>query len=102
MVCFTDREIRMIMNDMEEETQSLGYAPLKIEELSQNLQEACFSANWKTLMPVQAHSLPYTLKGYDVMVQSQTGSGKTGAAAISSVVISSRDRFPSLALLFFR
>lgn len=62
MVCFTDREIRMIMNDMEEETQSLGYAPLKIEELSQNLQEACFSANWKTLMPVQAHSLPYTLK----------------------------------------
>ena len=22
MVCFTDREIRMIMNDMEEETQS--------------------------------------------------------------------------------
>lgn len=79
MVCFTDRKIRMIMNDMEEETQSLGYAPLKIEELSQNLQEACFSANWKTLMPVQAHSLPYTLKGYDVMVQSQTGSGKTGA-----------------------
>lgn len=54
-------------------------APLKFEELSENLREACLRASWKSLMPVQAHSLAYTLDGRDVMVQSRTGSGKTGA-----------------------
>lgn len=64
---------------MEENTAFNEYAPLKFEELTENLREACFRAGWKDLMPVQAHSLPYTLKGCDVMVQSRTGSGKTGA-----------------------
>lgn len=64
---------------MEEDIELNEYAPIKFEELTKNLQEACFRAGWKDLMPVQAHSLPYTLKGCDVMVQSRTGSGKTGA-----------------------
>ena len=64
---------------MKENIAEIEYTPLKFEELTENLQEACMRADWKDLMPVQAHSLPYTLKGHDVMVQSRTGSGKTGA-----------------------
>ena len=30
-------------------------------------------------MPVQAKSIPYMLAGRDLMIQSRTGSGKTGA-----------------------
>ena len=30
-------------------------------------------------MPVQAKAIPYVLEGRDLMVQSRTGSGKTGA-----------------------
>ena len=63
---------------MKENIAEIEYTPLKFEELTENLQEACMRADWKDLMPVQAHSLPYTLKGHDVMVQSRTGSGKTG------------------------
>lgn len=64
---------------MEEKISLNEYAPLTFEELTENLRDACFRAGWKDLMPVQAHSLPYTLKSRDVMVQSRTGSGKTGA-----------------------
>lgn len=64
---------------MNENINEMEYDPLQFEELTENLQEACRRANWKDLMPVQAKSLPYTLKGCDVMVQSRTGSGKTGA-----------------------
>ena len=41
--------------------------------------EACGRIGWDKLMPVQAKSLPYLLAGRDLMVQSRTGSGKTGA-----------------------
>lgn len=64
---------------MKENNSEIEFTPLPFEELTKNLQEACSRANWKDLMPVQAKSLPYTLKGIDVMVQSRTGSGKTGA-----------------------
>ncbi len=57
----------------------INLEPIKLESLSQDLQNACHNANWKNLMPVQAHSLPYMLQGYDIMVQSRTGSGKTGS-----------------------
>ncbi len=64
---------------IKENNSEIEFTPLPFEELTKNLQEACSRANWKDLMPVQAKSLPYTLKGIDVMVQSRTGSGKTGA-----------------------
>ena len=34
---------------------------------------------WPGLMPVQAEGIPYILEGRDLIVQSRTGSGKTGA-----------------------
>ena len=39
---------------------------------------ACGRAGWTSLMPVQSLALPYLLEGRDIMVQSRTGSGKTG------------------------
>jgi len=53
--------------------------PLSLEDLSPLMRAACANAGWARLMPVQAYALPYLLAGRDLMVQSRTGSGKTGA-----------------------
>jgi ATP-dependent RNA helicase DeaD len=54
-------------------------AEISLEELPPELRTACENAGWKSLVPVQAKSIPYLLAGRDMMVQSRTGSGKTGA-----------------------
>ena len=51
---------------------------ISAEELTPEMRAACDRAGWKTLVPVQAKSIPYFLAGRDMMVQSRTGSGKTG------------------------
>lgn len=43
------------------------------------MQQAVDRAGWSTLTPVQARTIPYLRARRDVMVQAQTGSGKTGA-----------------------
>ncbi len=53
--------------------------PADLADLPPLLQQACANAGWRSLMPVQARALPYLLQGRDIMVQSRTGSGKTGA-----------------------
>jgi len=52
---------------------------IALEELAPEIREACSLAGWTDLTPVQAKSIPYMLAGKDMMVQSRTGSGKTGA-----------------------
>ena len=52
---------------------------ISFEELSEPLRAAANSAGWTTLMPVQRKAIPYMLANRDLMVQSRTGSGKTGA-----------------------
>lgn len=52
---------------------------VNLEELPQALRDAVASAGWSGLMPVQSLALPYLLAKEDIMVQSRTGSGKTGA-----------------------
>lgn len=52
---------------------------IRLEDLPPFMQDACARMGWSKLMPVQAHSLPYLLEGRDMMIQSRTGSGKTGA-----------------------
>ena len=54
-------------------------APATLVSLPQSLRDALARANWQNLMEVQAKALPYLLAGRDIMVQSRTGSGKTGA-----------------------
>lgn len=51
---------------------------MSLTDLPQLLQDACAKAGWASLMPVQSRALPYLLEGRDIMVQSRTGSGKTG------------------------
>ncbi len=50
-----------------------------LAELPPLLQEAVKRAGWTSLMPVQKKAVPYMRAGRDLMVQSRTGSGKTGA-----------------------
>lgn len=52
--------------------------PITLDELPEAIREACTRAGWNKLMPVQAHAIPYELARRDIMVQSRTGSGKTG------------------------
>ena len=52
---------------------------ITIEDLSPRMREAAGREGWTELMPVQAQAIPYILAGRDLMVQSRTGSGKTGA-----------------------
>ena len=50
-----------------------------MEELSEQVRKAAARAGWTHLMPVQAKAIPYVLARRDLMIQSRTGSGKTGA-----------------------
>jgi ATP-dependent RNA helicase DeaD len=47
--------------------------------LPPSLQAAIERLGWPSLMPVQEKAIPYLLAGRDLIVQSKTGSGKTGA-----------------------
>lgn len=59
--------------------QNPGTLPaVTLQDIPQKLQEACRRAGWTSLTPVQALAIPILLEGKDVMVQSRTGSGKTG------------------------
>ena len=49
-----------------------------LDDVPELLRTACAQAGWTQLMPVQSLALPYLLAGRDIMVQSRTGSGKTG------------------------
>ncbi|HNY51241.1 MAG TPA: DEAD/DEAH box helicase [Smithella sp.] len=52
---------------------------ISLADLAPAMRDACDRAGWKTLVPVQAKSIPYFLADRDMLVQSRTGSGKTGA-----------------------
>lgn len=54
--------------------------PARLEDLPENLQKTARGAGWNSLMPVQSLAVPYMLADKrDMMIQSRTGSGKTGA-----------------------
>jgi ATP-dependent RNA helicase DeaD len=52
---------------------------VRFEDLPGSLQKAMRRVGWERLMPVQAKAIPYLRAGRDLMVQSRTGTGKTGA-----------------------
>ncbi len=49
------------------------------DSLGTGARAAFEKSGWPGLMPVQAHSIPYMASKQDLIVQSRTGSGKTGA-----------------------
>ncbi|ORU93172.1 MAG: ATP-dependent RNA helicase DbpA [Cycloclasticus sp. symbiont of Poecilosclerida sp. N] len=57
---------------------------LSFKSLSISLEQVknLASLGYKTMTPVQAQSLPYILKGKDIIAQAKTGSGKTAAFGI--------------------
>ena len=65
---------------------------ISLGELPAVAQEAAAKAGWTKLMPVQAKAIPYLLDGRDLMVQSRTGSGKTGAFLLPILHRIQRDR----------
>lgn len=48
-------------------------------DLPEAWQQAMSRAGWAELTPVQSRTIPYIMAGRDLLVQSRTGSGKTGA-----------------------
>jgi ATP-dependent RNA helicase DeaD len=52
---------------------------VSVDQLPERCQSAVEAAGWTTLTPVQRRAIPLMLRGDDLIVQSQTGSGKTGA-----------------------
>ena len=51
----------------------------RLADLPEKLREGVALAGWNELLPVQAKAIPYIFSGRDMMIQSRTGSGKTGA-----------------------
>ncbi|MDR2826178.1 MAG: DEAD/DEAH box helicase [Deltaproteobacteria bacterium] len=66
-----------LLTNIEEPENSL--TPLTLAQLPPKLRVAVDRAGWPGLMPVQSLAIPYLLAARDIMVQSRTGSGKTGA-----------------------
>ena len=54
---------------------------------------------WTDLMPVQRKTIPYMLAARDMLVQSKTGSGKTGAYALPLLQVIVRDHLYPQALI---
>jgi ATP-dependent RNA helicase DeaD len=50
-----------------------------LADLPERLRQGAAQAGWSELMPVQAKAIPYLFAQRDMMIQSRTGSGKTGA-----------------------
>ncbi|HEY3345286.1 MAG TPA: DEAD/DEAH box helicase [Anaerolineaceae bacterium] len=50
-----------------------------LADLPEKLRQGAALAGWSELMPVQAKAIPYLFSQRDMMIQSRTGSGKTGA-----------------------
>jgi len=51
----------------------------RMENLPAPLREGFEKLGWTSLMQVQARAIPYIMASRDLMIQSRTGSGKTGA-----------------------
>ena len=80
-------------DNIETKTDSINpfMTPLKIIEPKNKLPDYTFEQlpdfqkqiliahGWKDLMPVQRKTIPYMLAARDMLIQSKTGSGKTGA-----------------------
>jgi len=71
-----------------------------IENLPPRLQETLKELGWNELMPVQKKTIPYMMQGRDMLIQSKTGSGKTGAFLLPLLqVIVTEHVYPQVLIL---
>ncbi len=70
-----------------------------IDGLPESMRRAVQQTGWNQLMPVQQMAIPYLLDGQDIIVQSQTGSGKTGAFLLPLFDLLSTDSREAQALV---
>ena len=70
-----------------------------LEEQSETVRQAAARAGWAQFMPVQAKTMPYLQAGRDMMIQSRTGSGKTGAFILPIIEKIHPDRADCQALI---
>ncbi len=71
-----------VIQPAEGEEQVQSHELMSMEDLPPEIRRACKDLGWTVFTPVQARTLPAFLSGRDLMVQSKTGSGKTGAFGI--------------------
>jgi ATP-dependent RNA helicase RhlB len=81
-----------------EEQHAMKFSELNLNE---NLMKGIDEAGFTECLPVQERTYEHTLKGRDVMVQSQTGSGKTAAFLVSIYQLFSKENYdkPKRALI---
>lgn len=72
---------------------------MTLADLPPSMNSAAKRAGWTELMPVQARSIPYVVAKRDTMVQSRTGSGKTGAFILPMLDRIDKDRASCQALV---
>lgn len=86
-------------------------APIKIVEPENKLPDFTFGQlspesqavlqelGWADLMPVQRKAMPYMMAGRDMLIQSKTGSGKTGAFVLPLIQVIEREHAYPQALI---
>ena len=74
--------------------------PWTIDDMPDTIRSAAEAMGWKKLMPVQEAASPYLAAGRDMIVQSRTGSGKTGAFLIPLLMrVNPKESYPQAILL---
>jgi len=69
-------------------------------ELRPELQKTLQDFGWNDLMPVQRKAMSYMMAGRDMLIQSKTGSGKTGAFVLPLIQVIEREHaFPQALIL---
>jgi ATP-dependent RNA helicase DeaD len=73
---------------------------LRLDQLKPDLQAVIRAQGWNDLMLVQKKAIPYLLNAQDLIVQSKTGSGKTGAFLLPLLeVIEKEHRIPQALIM---
>ena len=101
-----------VKEEKKEEKVNPFLTPVKIIEPEHKLPDYTFDMlpeeqkavlaqhGWTDLMPVQRKTIPYMLAARDMLVQSKTGSGKTGAYVLPLLQVIVRDHvFPQALIL---
>jgi len=71
-----------------------------IDQLPETMRLSLTAMGWTSLMPVQSKAIPYLMDNRDMIIQSRTGSGKTGAFLIPLLLrINPARRYPQALIL---